>query len=144
MRSMRGVANAVMMVTLVKPFVRLMVARWRKRAQESRATTIGIPVQELFEAALLEELAPPIAELQAVTEELVEEEAGRIAMRTVVIASAAIAATVGIAVAVATVIRRRREARAREAATEGSERVAIPIVTETVEAAEAMEEALVE
>ena len=56
MRLVRGSVNAVLMVTLVKPVVRLFVARWRKRMQESAATTIGIPMQELMEAALIEEL----------------------------------------------------------------------------------------
>ena len=64
MRWMRGIINAVLMVTLVKPVVRRMVARWRRRARESAATTIGIPVQELLEAALIAELAAPAADLR--------------------------------------------------------------------------------
>ena len=56
MNVIRRIGNAVLMVTLVKPVVRLFVARWRKRMQESAATTIGIPMQELMEAALIEEL----------------------------------------------------------------------------------------
>ena len=68
MKVIRGVANAVLMVTLIKPMARLTVGRWRKRVQESPAAVIGIPVQELFEAALVAELAPAVEALEPAVE----------------------------------------------------------------------------
>ena len=52
MRLVRGIVNAVLMATLIKPIVRLTVSRWRRRARESAAATVGIPVQELLEISL--------------------------------------------------------------------------------------------
>ena len=70
MRVIHGVANAVLMVTLIKPMARLAVRRWRRQAQESRAAAIGVPMQELFEAALVEELAPAVEALAPAVEAL--------------------------------------------------------------------------
>ena len=141
MRVFKGLANALLMVTLIRPVVRLMVRRWRKQAQESPAATIGIPVQELVEAALIEELAPLAIELEPSLEETVEELAGRSMIRTLFIAGIAIALTAGAAIAIATVIRRQREGQ------KGSEWVAVPVggtPEEVEEAEEAIEEALID
>ena len=143
MRVVRGTVNAVLMMTLVKPIVRLTVRRWRKRAEESAATTMGIPVQELVEAALIEELAPELARLDELdldgldeaAEETIEQITGRSAIRTVLIAGIVAAAVAGSAWAITTAVRRRREAQA--AAKKDSEWVAVPVE----EAAEAVEEA---
>lgn len=141
MRMMRGVANAFLMVTLVRPIVRLSVSRWRKRARESAPAAISGPMQELFEAALIEELSPPAIELQppseaeppagleALAEEVVVDAAGRSVVRTLVIAGVLIALTAVSVVAVRRVVQRRRADR---------QLVAVPIETE---AAEAIEEA---
>lgn len=141
MRMMRGLANAVLMVTLVRPIVRLSVSRWRKRARESAPAVISGPMQELFEAALIEELSPPVVELEplaeveppvdleALADEVVADVAGRSAVRTLVIAGSLIALTAVSVVAVRRVVQRRRADR---------ELVAVPIETE---AAEAIEEA---
>ena len=143
MRWMRGIANAVLMVTLVKPVVRRMVARWRRQARESAAATIGVPMQELFEIALVEELAPPGPDLESDLLEDSEELTGRSTLRTMLVV-VALAATIAVATAaVATLIRRRREARA--ARTEQSEWVAMPVGTATEQVDDrVVEEALVE
>lgn len=142
MRVIRGVANAVLMVTLIKPMVRLTVGRWRKRVQESPAAAIGIPVQELFEAALIEELAPavealtpavevlapaveeidaaPIEEIDVV--EVAQAAAGRSFIRVMLVAGVVIVATTAVAYGVAELLRRRREAEAAE-----RDLVAVPI-----------------
>ncbi len=135
MRWMRGIVNAVLMATLVKPMVRRMVARWRRRARESAATTIGIPVQELLEMALIEELALPTADLQPSPPETPDQLAGRGMPRTVLIAGAVVAVTAVAAVTIVAMIRRRRKGRAAQA--EGSDWVAVPVdvsIEETEEA----------
>ena len=144
MKVIRGVANAVLMVTLIKPMARLTVGRWRKRVQESPAAVIGIPVQELFEAALVEELAPAVEALAPAVEELVpiveeletapaddidvvemvQTEAGRSFIRVVLVAGVVIVVTTAVAYGVADLIRRRREAEAAE-----RELVAVPVET---------------
>ena len=139
----RAAANAALMATLIKPMVRLTVRRWRKRAEESPATTIGIPVQELVEAALIEELAPslaaPLAELEGSSQEVVEELAGRSAMRTLLIVATAAAVTAGVAVAVARLVQRRRAARAAEAKDSDWVAVAVEDAAEEVEEADLLE-----
>ena len=136
MRWMRGIINAVLMATLVKPLVRRMVARWRRRARESAATTIGIPVQGLLETALMEELAAPAADLRPSLAETPEQLAGRGMMRTLLIAGAVVAVIAVAAVTIAAMIRRRRES--REAQAEGSEWVAVPVDASIEEAEEAV------
>jgi len=143
MRWMRGIMNAVLMATLVKPVARRMVARWRRRAQESAATTIGIPVQELLETALIEELAVPAADRQPSPAETAEQLAGRGVIRTMLIAGAVVTVIAGAAVAIAALIRRRREA--HEAQAEESEWVAVPVDASIEEAEETVaQEALIE
>ena len=109
MNVIRRIGNAVLMVTLVKPVVRLFVARWRKRMQESAVTTIGIPMQELMEAALIEELGGPVSESPAEPTELTEEIGGRGTVRTVLLAGIVIVAVSGAGFAIAQLIKRRRE-----------------------------------
>ena len=137
MRVVRGIVNAVLMATLIKPIVRLTVTRYRKRAQASPAATFGIPVQELVEAALIEELAPAavalqVEDLQLAPEEAIEDIAGRSAIRTLLIAGVVVVAIAGAAAAIATLIKRRREAR-------DAEWVAVPVEGSTEEAEEAEE-----
>jgi len=108
-RWVRGTVNGLLMVTLVRPVVHRMVTRWRKRAQESAATTIGIPVQELLEAALMEELGVQTADLASAPIEAVEPPDGRSTLRTLVILGLLVALTAGAAVAIRTLWRRRRE-----------------------------------
>ena len=142
MRWIRGITNAVLMATLVKPVVRRMVARWRRRAQESPAT-IGIAVQELLEAALIEELGASAADLQPSPGEAAEELAGRGTVRTMLIVGVVVAVIAGTAVAIAALIRRRREA--QEAQAEGSEWVAVPVEAAPEEAEETVaQEALID
>lgn len=131
MRSMRGTVNAVLLVTLVRPIVRRMVARWRQRAQESAASTIGIPVQELLETALIEELASSAADLESATAETSAELAGRSLTRTLLVAGALVAIAAGVAVAVAALIRRRRKTRAAPAGA--PEWAAVPVETSSSE-----------
>lgn len=143
MRAVRGVINGVLMVTLIKPVVRVMVGRWRKRAQESPAAVIGIQMQELFEAALVEELAPPASELEVMPAEIAdmtEDSEGRSMFRLALLAGIVIAVATATAYAVAGYIERRREAQAQE-----SELIAIPVEPESDETIEdAAQEALVE
>ena len=108
-RWVRGTVNGLLMVTLVRPVVHRMVSRWRKRAQESAATTIGIPVQELLEAALIEELGVGTTDLAPAPIEAPELPDGRSTLRTLVILGLAAALTAGAAVAIRTLWRRRRE-----------------------------------
>lgn len=151
MRVVRGIVNGILMVTLIKPMARLTVARWRKRVQESPAAVIGIPVQELFEAALVQELAPALEALAPAVEELapaVEEleaaavedidvvemaqaAAGRSFIRVVLVAGVVIAVVTAAAYGVAGLIRRRRGAKASE-----RELVAVPVEGGEVEALE--------
>lgn len=125
MRRMRAVVNAALMVTLVKPVVRRMVARWRKRAQESPATTIGIPLQELLEAALIEELTAPAADPQPRPAGSAEPVADRDLLRMVFIAFAVAATAATTAFVVAALIRRRRST--GQARGQGSAWVAVPV-----------------
>lgn len=142
-RWMRAIANAVLMATLVKPVVRRMVARWRRRAQESAATTIGIPVQELLEAALIEELVQTDVDLRPSPVETPEQLPGRGLLGSLFIVGAVVAVIAVAVVAGAALIRRRREA--REAPADGSEWVAVPVDVSTEETEEAVaEEALIE
>ena len=139
MNVIRGTANAILMVTLVKPVVRLFVARWRKRMQESAATTMGIPMRELMEAALIEELGGPVAVSPAEPTDLMEDLGGRSTVRTVLLAGIVIVAVSGAAVGVAGLIRRRREQAERN---RQRELVAVPIEaspSETEQVAEAVE-----
>ncbi len=114
MRVVRGAANAVLMVTLIKPLARLMVGRWRKQVQESPAASLGIPMQEMLEAALVEELGPATTESQAAELEAAVTEAGRSTLRLLLLAGIVIAATTATAYAVASYIGRRRKAQAEE------------------------------
>lgn len=128
MRVIRGLINAILMVTLIKPMVRLTVGRWRKRAQESTAASIGIPVQELFEVAFIEELTPAVEDLGAApvedvdVVEVTQAAAGRSFIRVVLIAGVVIIVTTAVAYGVAELLRRRRE-------EEGTTRnlVAVPV-----------------
>jgi len=132
MRAVRGVVNGILMVTLIKPIVRVMVGRWRKRVQESPA--IGLQVQELIEAALVEELAVSGAEPEAAAEEIaemVEEAEGRSALRLVLVAGLVIAATTAAAYGIAELRRRRRAAEAK-----ARELVAVPIEGGEIESLE--------
>ena len=133
MRVIRGTVNAILMVTLVKPMVRLTVGRWRKRVQESPAASLGIPMQELLETALLEELAPQVTELELVPADLDEPEAGRSRLRLLLLAGLAIAVVTATTYAVAGYLQRRREAQAKE-----RELVAVPIETPAPETVEDM------
>ena len=129
MRVVRGTVNAILMVTLIKPMVRLTVGRWRKRVQESPAASLGIPMQELLETALLEELAPQVTELELVPADLDEPEAGGSRLRLLLLAGLAIVVVTATTYAVAGYLQRRREAQAEE-----RELVTVPIETpETVE-----------
>lgn len=138
MRWMRGIVNAMVMATLVRPVVRLAVARWRKRARETAPAAISLPMQQLVEAALIEELSPPPVELEAAETGEPLEPAGDRNLRTLIIMGGVLTVvSASMAVAV-TVIRRRREAARR------AKRVAIPVEPGTGEndmAAE-LEEAL--
>jgi flagellar biosynthesis/type III secretory pathway M-ring protein FliF/YscJ len=141
MRVIHGVANAVLMVTLVKPMARLAVRRWRRQAQESRAAAIGVPMQELFEAALVEELAPAVEALAPTTDlepalaedidvvELVQAEAGRSFVRVLLMGGLVIVVTTAAAYGIVELIRRRREAEAAE-----RELVAVPVEGDDAEA----------
>lgn len=138
MRPIRRVVNAILMVTLVKPIVRLMVGRWRKRAQETAPAVISVPVQGLFEAALLEELSPRTLEAEpGLDEALAPAEDGRSIRSLLIVAGVLAAVTILVALA-ATVVRRRREA--SEAQADGTEWVAVPIEAEaeTEEAEESL------
>jgi hypothetical protein len=141
MRLIKGIVNAVLMATLIKPMVRLTIGRWRKRVQESPAAALGIGVQEMFEAALLEELAPVVAEpevvegavAEAVSEaaaiETIEAEAGRSAFRILLMAGVLIAATTAVAYGIAALLKRRRAAQVAE-----RDLVAVPIQADPDEA----------
>jgi uncharacterized protein (DUF2062 family) len=127
MRGMRGIVNAMLMATLVKPMVRLAVARWRKRAREAAPEAISLPMQQLVEAALVQELSPALAELEMAEAGEPLESAGNGTLRTAIIMGGVLTVvSASMAVAV-TVIRRRREAARR------ARRVAIPVETETGE-----------
>ncbi len=128
MRVVRGAVNAVLMVTLIKPLARLMVGRWRKQVQESPAASLGIPMQEMLEAALVEELGTAAAETQASEIEATMTEAGRSTLRLLLAAGIVIAAATAAAYAVASYIGRRRKAQA-----EGRELVAVSIETDSPE-----------
>lgn len=126
MRLIRGTANAVLMMTLIKPVVRLTVARWRKRVQASPAVAMGLPVQELLETALLEELGAtavnPDSETQR--EELVElPAADRSTVRTLLIVGALVALSTGAAIATTKLVQRRRKAQEAKR----RELVAVPV-----------------
>lgn len=139
MRLTQGPINAVLMLTLVKPIVRRMVARWRRQAQESPAAAIGIPVQELLETALIEELGAAAVDLET---ELTEAEVvprGRSTIRTLVIAGVLVAAATAAAIGVAKLVQRRREAKGANE----REPVAIPIEPAAEAVADTAEEALV-
>ena len=138
MRVVSGSVNAVLMVTLVKPIVRRMVARWRRQAQESPAAAMGIPVQELLETALIEELGATAVELEAELDEAEEQQAGRSIVRSLLIAGVVATAITGAAFGIAKLVQRRREARAAKE----RELVAIPIETASEAIEEAAEEAL--
>ena len=133
MRVIRGTVNAILMVTLIKPMVRLTVGRWRKRVQESPAASLGLPVQELLETALIEELAPQVTELELVTAGLDEPEGGRSRLRLLLLAGLVIAVATATTYAVAGYLQRRREAQAEE-----RELVAVPIETPVPETVEDM------
>ena len=125
MRWIRGSVNAVLMVTLVKPVVRRMVGRWRRRAQESPATMIAMPMQGLLETALMEELAATAGDGQPAPVETSEQPADGGMGRTLLIVGVAVVVAVGVAVAVAAVNRRRREGEAEQ--SKDSEWVAVPV-----------------
>lgn len=133
MRMVRGTVNAILMVTLIKPVVHLMVSRWRRQVQDSPAAAMGLPVQELLETALLEELNANAAERDTAEPSLapVEGSRGRSTIRTLLFVGALVAVSTGTAVVITRLIRRRREAQEAEE----RELVAIPIET-TAEAIE--------
>ena len=124
MRAIRGVVNGILMVTLMKPIVRLMVGRWRKQVQASPAATIGLPVQELLEAALIEELAMSTTAMEApLIEEVEPLDDGR-SVRSMLFVALAITVATAAAVLIARAIRERRA----QAAKAGSpDVVAVPI-----------------
>ena len=126
MRWMRGFVNAVLMVTLVKPIVRRMVGRWRRRAQESPATMIAMPMQGLLETALMEELAATAGDGQPAPVETSEQPADEGMGRTLLVVGVVVAVAVGVAVTVAAVNRRRRREGEAEQ-SEDSEWVAVPV-----------------
>jgi len=144
MRLIRGIVNALLMVTLVRPIVRLTVSRWRKQAREAAPALISVPVQELFEAALIEELSPPaveieleqaaeaepLEELETLAQAVVVEAAGRSALRTLLLAGALLTVIAIAGVVIARVVQRRRAAEA--------EWVAVPVEAEEVAEAEAI------
>jgi len=125
MRWIRGSFNAVLMVTLVKPVVRRMVGRWRRRAQESPATMIAMPMQGLLETALMEELAATAGDGQQAPVETSEQPADGGMGRTLLIVGVVVVVAVGVAVTVAAVNRRRREGEAEQ--SEDAEWVAVPV-----------------
>lgn len=135
MRSIRRLGNALLMVMLARPVTRVVVSRWRKRARESKAAPVALPLQELLEAALVEELGGPSAEAHPAAGESFEASVGRSTMRSLLIAGSLVAVIAIGAVAVAAVIRRRRAAR------EAEEWVAVAVETSTEEAEEAKREA---
>jgi hypothetical protein len=138
MRSMQKLGNALLMATLARPVTRVVVSRWRKRARESKAAPVALPMQELLEAALVEELGGSAVGSPPPSGNDLEAAVGRSTMRTLLIAGVVVAV---IAIAVAAVIRRRRAAR------EAEEWVAVSVETATDEAEEvvsAAEEALAE
>ena len=137
MRWIRGIANAMLMATLVKPVVRFMVGRWRKRARESVPTAISLPVQQLIETALVEELSLSGDELKTPPAGTLEDPAGSGAFRRVIVAGSVLVAIAVLVAVIATTIRRRREA--REAQAEGRDRVAIPVEVPTEKTEEAEE-----
>ena len=143
MSEMRGMANTMLLATALRPVVRVAVARWRKRAQASAPRAISVPVQQLIEAALLQELsasAPAATRPNAPAAPRPNTPAGALiettdasALRSVLIVAGAIAAGALITMAVAALIRRRRAV--RQAQVEGPDWVAVP-VDEATEAAE--------
>jgi hypothetical protein len=141
MRMVRGTVNAILMVTLIKPVVRLMVSRWRRQVQESPAAAMGLPVQELLETALLEELGANTAEIDAeeTAEATVELQQGRSTIRTLLFVGALAAMSTGMAVVVTRLIRRRREAQKAEE----RELVAVPVETTAEAIGNEAEEAFV-
>lgn len=122
MRLVRGTVNAVLMVTLVKPVAHLMVSRWRKQVEESPAAAMGLPVQEMLESALLEELGATAVDPEAPAAETIELVEGRSIIRTLLVVGALVALSTGVAVAVSRLIRRRRAQGA-----EADEWVAVPV-----------------
>jgi hypothetical protein len=122
MRLVRGTVNAVLMVTLIKPVAHLMVSRWRKQVEESPAAAMGLPVQEMLESALLEELGATAVDPGAPAAETIELVEGRSFIRTLLVVGALVALSTGAAVAISRLIRRRRAQRA-----EAGEWVAVPV-----------------
>ena len=133
MRLINGAVNAVLMATLLKPMARLMIGRWRRRIQESPAAAIGAQVEELFEAALVEELAPAIAkatpaEIDEITDVAATSE-GRSTFRMLLLAGFVIGLTAATAYGITGLVKRRRQAQAAE-----RELVAVPIEDDATEA----------
>jgi hypothetical protein len=131
---MRRGIDALLMATLVKPVAHRMVARSRRRARESAAASISVPVQELFEVALLGELASPPTELRTPAEDP-EQPPWRGKRRTLLIVAAAIAAMSVGAVITKAAVRRRRDARMAQATD--ADWVAVPVDESTERTEEA-------
>ena len=138
MRVVQGMVNGLLLVTLVRPIVRVTVSRWRKRARETAPAAISSPLQELFEAALVEELAPAPIDLEPPTAEDVMDEAGRSTLRTMLIMGGLLTVVSVSASVIVTLIRRRRQAQAEQ------EWVAVPVEGEAKEAIAEAEEAIAE
>ena len=85
------------------------------------------PVEELLEAALVEELAMAPVELETMAVEEAELAEGRSAIRMLLVLGLLVAVAVGTAMAIREVRRRREEAREREL-------VAVPVEPESLEA----------
>ncbi|MEX1295519.1 MAG: hypothetical protein AB1Z67_05035 [Candidatus Limnocylindrales bacterium] len=136
MRLVRGTVNAVLMVTLIKPVAHLMVSRWRKQVQESPAAAMGLPVQEMFETALLEELGATSAGLEAPAAKALDLEEGRSVIRTLIVVGALVALSTAAAVVITRLIRRRQRA-------DEGEWVAVPVEADEEVIEDVAEESLI-
>ena len=126
MRWLRGTANAVLVATLVRPVVRRLIARTRRRAREHPASPLMIPVEGLLETALMAELATSKASREPAPDETIEELADRGMVQTVLIAGALAAAIAVVALAVVIIVRRRRS-QAPEPEADETDWVAVPV-----------------
>jgi hypothetical protein len=127
----------MLMATLVRPVVRIGVAKWRRRARQTGPAAISLPVQQLIEAALVDELSRsrPVPPSPATSP---RDDANE--MRTVLVVAAVTVVVALSALAIATLIRRRRRARAAPVERPDWVAVRVDASTETVEDAVALEE----
>ena len=131
MKRMQGVINAAIVALLVKPVMRWLVARTRRRASERAHTTIVIPAQALLHTALPAQLTGMPSMGDPIFGQITDELGGREVRRAVVIAGSVALATAGIALAVAVLKRRRRHVDPSMADTPVEELVAIPVARPT-------------